>query len=70
MNFLITINFGNGHFAVIVPTEKHPLPSLGYVQQKGQRKPQVRGRGSEGGLRSKWGILEGDRLPEQSGSLA
>lgn len=51
-------------------TEEHPLPSAEYVEQKGQKKPQVRGRGSEGGLRSKWGILEGDRLPEQLSSLA
>lgn len=67
MTFLTTINFGNGHFAVVVPTEKRPLPSPEYVQQKGQKKPQVRGRGSEGGLRSKWDIQEGDLLPEQLG---
>lgn len=60
MNFRITMNFGNGHLPLVVPTEKHPLP----FQQKGQKKPQVRGRGSEGGLRSIWGIPEGDRLPE------
>lgn len=51
-------------------TEVRPLPSAEYGQQIGQKKPQVRGRGSEGGLRSKWGILEADRLPEQLDSLA
>lgn len=70
MNFLTTINFGNAHFTVVVLAEKRPLPSPEYVQQEGQKKPQVRGRESEGGLRSKWDIQEGDQLPEQLGSLA
>lgn len=68
MNFLITDKCGNTHFVAVVPTENHPYPSPSV--QKGQMKPQVKGMGSEGGLRSKWGILEEDRLPEQLGSLA
>lgn len=57
-------NCGNTRFAAVVLTENHPYPL-----QKRQKKPQVKGMGSEGELRSKLGILEGDRLPEQLGSL-
>lgn len=50
MNFLITIKIG--HLLLVVPNEKPPLPSLKYVLI-GQKKPHVRGRGSEEGLRNK-----------------
>lgn len=37
MDFMTTIDFGNGHFAAVVPTEKHPPTSPEHVQQKGQK---------------------------------
>lgn len=46
------------------------MPSLRKVSQAGQIKPLVRGRGSEVGLRSRWGNRGEGRLPEQSGSSA
>ena len=49
---------------------KPPVTSRKDVQQKGQKKTQVRGRGSGEGVRSKWGNLKVGQLPEQSGSLA